>query len=130
MFITIADHTLPIDIDFGALISLLNWKAFQTVNPKSNISLLSTKSKFKMYSRKTGSTKDQSEIKLSYEFSKIRTTFLIAGEQSPNILGRNIFGKLQLNWKNILHLFAFSEVTSNSDNVTSTKSFLIKKLFF
>ena len=48
VFITIADHTLPIDIDFGALISLLNWKAFQTVNPKSNISLLSTKSKFKM----------------------------------------------------------------------------------
>ena len=27
VFITIADHTLSIDIDFGALISLLNWKA-------------------------------------------------------------------------------------------------------
>ena len=92
MFITIADHTLSIDIDFGALISLLNWKA--KVNPKSNIFLLSTKNKFKMYSRKTGSPKGHSEIKFNYEFSNIRTTFLIAGEQSSDLLRRKNFWKI------------------------------------
>ena len=47
VFIIIAGHNLPIEIDTGALTSLLNWEAFQKVNCESDISLLPTKSKLK-----------------------------------------------------------------------------------
>ena len=44
VFIIIAGHNLPIEIDTGASISLLNWETFQKVNYESDISLLPTKS--------------------------------------------------------------------------------------
>ena len=50
VFITIANHKLPIEVDTGASISLLNWNTFQKLNCESNISLLPTKSKLKTYS--------------------------------------------------------------------------------
>ena len=130
VFITIADHTLPIEIDTGASISLLNWETFQKVNYESNISLLPTKSKLKTYSGETVSPKCQSEIEFSYEGSKIKTTFLITDERSLNVLGRDILVKLQLNWKDIFNSFATSEVTSTSDNVTLNKIISEYKVVF
>ena len=65
IFITIADHTLPIEIDTGASIILLNWETFQKINYESNISLLPTKSKLKMYSGEILSPNSISEIEFS-----------------------------------------------------------------
>ena len=87
-----ADHTLPIEVDTGASSSLLNWKTFQKVNYKLNISLFLTKSKFKMYSGEHVSPKGQSEIEFSYEGNEIKTTYLITDECSPTVLGREILG--------------------------------------
>ena len=92
VFITIANHKLPIEVDTGASISLLNWNTFQKLNCKSNISSLPTKSKLKTYSGETVSPKGQADIAFLYERKKIKTTFLITNEQSPNVLGRVIFG--------------------------------------
>ena len=103
VFIIISDHTLPIEIDTGASISFLNLETFQKVNYESNISLLPTKSKLKTYSGEIVSPKGQSEIGFSYEGNKIKTTFLITDERSSNVLGRDILGKLQLNWKDIFN---------------------------
>ena len=119
VFITIANHKLPIEVDTGASISLLNWNTFQKLNCKSNISLLPTKSKLKTYSGEIVSLKGQAEIEFIYEGKKIKTTFLITNEQSPNVLGRDILGKLQLNWKEIFNSFVSSEVMS--DNLTLDK---------
>ena len=74
----------------------------------------------KTYSGETVSPKDQSEIEFSYEGNKIKIT-LITDEHSPNLLGREILGKIQLNWKDIFNLFAASEVSSTYDNVTLHK---------
>ena len=46
---------------------------------------------------------------------------MITGKCSPNVLDRDILGKLWLNWKNIFNLFAASEVVSTSDNVALNK---------
>ena len=54
----------------------------------------------------------------------------MTGERSPNVLGRDILGKLQLNWKNIFNSFAFSEVVSTSDNVKLNKIISDKKVIF
>ena len=75
VFITIANHKLPIEVDTGASISLLNWNTFQKLNCKSNISLLPTKSKLKTYSGEIVSPKGQAEIEFFYEGKKIKTTF-------------------------------------------------------
>ena len=90
VFITIANHKLPIEVDTGASISFLNWNTFQKLNCKSNISLLPTKTKLKMYSGEIVSPKGQAKIEFLFEGKKIKTTFLITNEQSPNVLGRDI----------------------------------------
>ena len=144
VFITIANHTLPIEVDSGASISLLNWNMFQKLNCKSNISLLPTKSKLKTYSGEIVSPKGQTEIEFIYEGKKIKTTFLITSEQSPNVLGRGILGKLQMNWKEIFHSFVSSEVMSDNlmlgkilsdykivfyDEVGTLKDFQVKPIY-
>ena len=72
--------------------------------------MLLTKSKLKKYSEEIVSPKGQAEIEFIYEGMKFETTFLITNEQSPNVLGRDILGKLQLNWKEIFNSFVASEV--------------------
>ena len=128
VFITIANHKLPIEVDTGASISLLNWNTFQKLNCKSNISLLLTKSKLKMDSGEIVSPKVQAETEFLYEGKKIKTTFLITNEQSPNVLGRDILGKLQLNWKEIFNSFVSSEVMS--DNLMLDKILSDYKIVF
>ena len=86
IFTTIAGHTLPKEIDTGALISFLNRETFQKVNYESNILLLPTKSKLKMYSGEIVSSKGKSETKFTYEGNKIKTTFLITDKHSPNVM--------------------------------------------
>ena len=95
VFITIAGQNLPKEIDTEASISLLNWETFQKINCESNISLLPTKSKFKMYSAEIVSPKGKSDIEFTCEGNKIKTTFLITD--------------------------AAPEVVSTSDNVTLNK---------
>ena len=129
VFITIAGHKLPIEIDTGASISLLNWETFQKINCESNSSL-QTKSKLKTYSGEIVSPKGKSDIEFTYEGNKIRTTFLIIGERSPNVLGRDILGKLWLNCENIFHSFAAFEVVSTSDNVALNKIISDYKVVF
>ena len=121
VFITTAGHNFPIEIDTGALVTLLDWKTFQKINHEPNISWLPTKSKLKTYSHEIVSPKGKSDIEFTYEGNKIETTFLITGKPSPNVPHRDILGKLQLNQKNIFHLFAASEVVSICDNVTLKK---------
>ena len=126
VFITIAGHRLPIEVDTGTSISLLNWETFQKINCESNISLLPTKSKLKTYSGDIG----KSDIEFTYEGNKIRTTFLITGERSPNVLGTDILVKLRLNWENIFNSFSTSEVVSTSDNVALNKIISDYKVVF
>ena len=126
IFVTIACHTLSIEIDTGASISLLNWETFQKVNYKSDISLLPTKSKLKTYSGEIASTKGRSDIEFTYEVNKIKTTFLITDEHLPNVLGREILGNLT----NIFNLFAASEISSTSDNETMNKILSDYKVVF
>ena len=76
------------------------------------------------------SPKGPSEIEFGYEDNKIKTTFLITHERSPNVLGRDILGKLQLNWKYIFNSFVASEVNSTSDNVTLNKIISEYKVVF
>ena len=38
VFITTAGHNFPIEIDTGALVTLLDWKTFQKINHEPNIS--------------------------------------------------------------------------------------------
>ena len=65
-----------------------------------------------MYSEEIVSPKGQAEIEFIYEGKKIKTIFLITDEQSPNVLGRDVLGKLQLNWKEIFNSFVASEIMS------------------
>ena len=102
VFITIAGQNLPIEIDTEASISLLNWETFQKINCESNISLLSTKSKFKTYSAEIVSPKGKPDIEFTCEGNKIKT-FLITD--------------------------AASEVVSTSDNVTLNKIIPDYKVF-
>ena len=67
------------------------------------------------------SPKGKSNIEFTFEGNKIEATFLMTGERSPNVLDRDILGKLQLNWKNIFNSFVFSEVVSTSHIVTLNK---------
>ena len=81
-----------------------------------------------MYSGEIVSLKGQAKIEFIYEGKKIKTTFLITNEQSPNVLGRDILGKLQLNWKEIFNSFVASEVMS--DNLTLNKILSDYKIVF
>ena len=76
------------------------------------------------------SPKGQSETEFCYEGNKIKTTFLSKDERLPNVLGRDILGKLQLNWKDIFNSFVSSEVNSTSDNVTLNKIISEYKVVF
>ena len=76
------------------------------------------------------SPKGKSDIEFTNEGNIIRTTFLITGKCSPNVLGRDILGKLWLNWENIFNLFAASEVVSTSDNVALNKVISDYRLVF
>ena len=75
VFITIAGHKLPIEIDTGASISLLNWETFQKINCESNISLLLTKSKLKTYSGDTVSPKANLTLSLLMKVKKLELHF-------------------------------------------------------
>ena len=75
VFITIANHKLPIEVDTGASISLLNWNTFQKLNCKSNISLLPAKSKLKMYSGEIVSLKGQAEKEFFMKERKSKPLF-------------------------------------------------------
>ena len=90
--------------------------------------MLPTKSKLKTYSGEIVSPKGQAEIEFLYEGKKIKTTFLITNKQSPNVLGRDILGKLQLNWKEIFNSFVSSEVMS--DNLMLDKILSDYKIVF
>ena len=90
--------------------------------------MLPTKSKLKTYSGEIVPPKGQAEIEFIYEGKKIKTTILITNEQSPNVLGRDILGKLQLNWKEIFNSFVASEVMS--DNLTLNKILSDYKIVF
>ena len=46
-----------------------------------------------MYSSETVSSKGKSAIEFSDEGNKIKTIFFITDERSPNVLGRDNFGK-------------------------------------
>ena len=83
-----------------------------------------------MYSGEIVSPKGQSEIEFCYEGNKIKTIFLVTDEHSADVLGRDILGKLQLNWKDIFNLFVASEVNSSSDNVTLNKIIPAYKVIF
>ena len=76
------------------------------------------------------SPKGQSEIEFCYQGNKIKTTFLSKDERLPNVLGRGILEKLQLNWKDIFNSFVPSEVNSTSDNVTLNKIISEYKVVF
>ena len=97
IFLTREGHTLPNEINTGALIRLLNWKTFQKVNSESNISLLLTNSKLKTNSDEILSPKGKSNFQFTYEGNKIKTMFFIADKRPPNVLVRDILGKLELN---------------------------------
>ena len=83
-----------------------------------------------MYSGEIVSPKGQSEIEFCYEGNKIKTIFLVTDEHSADVLGRDILGKLQLNWKDIFNSFVASEVNSISDNVTLNKIIPAYKVIF
>ena len=95
--ISIENQNIPIEIDTGASINLINWESFKKINCKSNIISLPTSCKLKTYSGKIVNPKGQCEIEFYYETKKLKTLFLITDKKSPNVLGRDILGKLKLN---------------------------------
>ena len=106
--IMIENQNVPIEIDTGASISLINWDTFKKINCKSNIILPPTSCKLKTYSGEIVHPKGQCEIEFSYENKKL-TFFLITDKKSPNVLGRDILGKLRLNWEKIFHSYVVTE---------------------
>ena len=76
------------------------------------------------------SPKGKSEIEFTYKGNKFKITFLITDKRLPNVLGRDILGKLQLTWKNMFSSIATSEVSSTSDNVTLNKIISDYKVVF
>ena len=75
VFIVIAGHNLPIEIDTGASISLLNWETFQKTNCESNISLLPTKSKLEAYSGELCLQKVNRTLSLLLKVIKLKLHF-------------------------------------------------------
>ena len=65
--IMIENQNVPIEIDTGASISLINWDTFKKINCKSNIILSPTSCKLKTYSGEIVHPKGQCEIEFSYE---------------------------------------------------------------
>ena len=94
------------------------------INCKSNIILSPTSCRLKTYSGKIVNLKGQCEIvnlkgqckiEFYYENKKLKTLFLITDEKSPNVLGRDILGKLKLNWVSIFNSYVVTE-KCNSNN--------------
>ena len=115
----------------GASVNLLNQKTFQQVNCKSNISVPLTKNKLKTYFGEIMS--GQFQIEFSYECNKIKTTFLITDERSPNVLVKDIlrhFQKITVTLKDIFDSLAASEVSSSSDHTTLNKVTSESKVVF
>ena len=63
----------------------------------------------KTYSGEIVNPKGQCEIEFYYENKKLKTLFLITDKKSPNVLGRDILGKLKLNWESIFNSYAVTE---------------------
>ena len=118
--ISIENQNIPVEIDIGASISLINWETFKKINCKSNIILLPTSCKLKTYSGEIVNPKGQCEIEFYYENKKLKTLFLITDKKSPNVLGRDILGKLKLNWESIFNSYVVTE-KCNSNNESLNK---------
>ena len=76
--------------------------------------------KLKTYSGKIVNPKGQCEIEFYYENKKVKTLFLITDKKSPNVLGRDILGKLKLNWESIFNSYVVTE-KCNSNNESLNK---------
>ena len=62
---SIENQNIPIEIDTGASVSLINWETFKKINCKSNIILSPTSCKLKTYSGKIINPKGQCEIEFT-----------------------------------------------------------------
>ena len=74
----------------------------------------------KTYSDEIVNPKGQCEIEFYYENKKLKTLFLITDKKSPNMLGRDIFEKLKLNWESIFNSYVVME-KCNSNNESLNK---------
>ena len=133
------NQNVPIEIDTGASISFINWDTFKKINCKSNIILSPTSCKLKTYSGEIVHPKGQCEIEFSYENKKLKTFFLITDKKSPNVLGRDILGKLRLNWEKIFQSYVVTEncisekeslnkITSEYESVFSNELGILKNV--
>ena len=118
--ISIENQNIPVEIDTGASISLINWETFKKINCNSNIILLPTSCKLKTYSGEIVNPKGQCEIEFYYKNRKLKILFLITDKKSPNLLGRDILGKLKLNWESIFNSYVVTE-KCNSNNESLNK---------
>ena len=72
----------------------------------------------KTYSDEIANPKGQCEIEFYYENKKLKTLFLITDKKSPNVLGRDILGKLKLNWESIFNSYVVTEkCNSNKESL-------------
>ena len=74
----------------------------------------------KTYSGEIVNPKGQCEIEFYNENKKLKTLFLINDKKSPNVLERDILGKLKLNWESIFNSYVVRE-KCNSNNESLNK---------
>ena len=72
--ISTENQNIPIDIDTGASISLINWEAFKKINCKSNIILSPMLCKLKTYSGEIVNSKGQCKILILLRKQKIKNS--------------------------------------------------------
>ena len=93
---SIENQNIPIEIDTGASVSLINWETFKKINCKSNIILSPTSCKLKTYSGKIINQKGQCEIEFYYENKKLKTLFLITDKKITKRVEERYFGKAEI----------------------------------
>ena len=97
------------EVDTRASISLLNFNTCNDVKAEEN-ELLPTLSRLRTYTGEIVKPGGESEINFH---ASLLHNFIITDESSPNVLGRDVFKNLRLNWENNFCVFVCK--TSDKD---------------
>jgi hypothetical protein len=110
IILDINGKAVPMILDTGAPLSILNYDCWNS--NFSNEKLHSTTIRLRGYNHLPIPVKGQGKLSVQYENQKLKNfPFIIAMTNAPNLLGRDLFYQLRLDWPK---LFSVNAVASGS----------------
>ena len=101
--ISVAGCVIPIEVDTGASTNIINLETFEDIRKRTPIKLNTFMGKLKTCSGDLISPKGEAVLEFLYEGKPHVARILVAEDNYPNLLGRDVPANLRLDWQNIFN---------------------------